>query len=59
MEFLYRDFDELSEVSTDENREIIKETILSMFEFFRACCSKKKYSVSEKELRDYLEERMK
>ena len=58
-DFLYRDFDNLTKVSTDENREIIKEIILLMFEFFRTCCSKKKYSVSEKELKDYLEERMK
>ena len=57
--FLYRDFDNLSEISTGEDREIIKEIFLSMFDFFRVCCSKKKYSVSEKELRDYLEDRMK
>ena len=56
---LYRDFSHLSEISTGEDREIIQEIFfLSMFEFFRTCCSKKKYSVSEKELRDYLEARM-
>ena len=57
---LYRDFDKLSEISTGEDREIIKEIILSMFDFIRICCSKtRKYNVSEKELRDYLDERMK
>ena len=57
--FLYRDFDKLSEISTGDDREIIKEIFLSLFDYFRICCSKKKYSVSEKELRDYLDERMK
>ena len=57
--FLYRDCDKLSEISTGEDREIIKEIFLSVFDFFRTCCSKKKYSISEKELREYLNERMK
>ena len=57
--FLYRDFDKLSEISTGEDREIIKEILLSLFDYFRICCSKQKYSVSEKEFRDYLDERMK
>ena len=56
--FLYRDFNKLSEIPTGENKEIIKAILLSMIDFFRTCCSKKKYNVSEEEIRIYLEERM-
>ena len=51
------DFIKLSQIPTDKDREIVKTIFLELFEYLR-CVKAKKYSITEKELHEYLEARM-